>query len=227
MSLPEDDGWGSRWYFAAPPADSCPVPARTLSHMPTPPRRTAVVVAAACLALAACSGGSTPAGAPAASPSLDEAAAAAVAAIPTPEGMDPQLLQPLVGLGPCEDQDRIRVIDAEVPDPVVLPPGALLTEVDQTGPLTNLQGYVPLTPVQTRVFYQEMEDAEILQVEDEIREAEVLLSRLEHRTFFKSQAVCEQGSIFVAVLAPEVEDGALPAPAGDGTVTTEAPSPAG
>lgn len=77
-----------------------------------------------------------------------------------------------------------------------------------------------MTPVQIRVDYQRRGDVQILQVEDEIREAEVLLTADDRRVFVKAQALCEDGSIFVAVVAPAEASGSVPVPAGS-------PQPAG
>jgi hypothetical protein len=119
----------------------------------------------------------------------------AQAAIP-----DDALLEPLRALGPCENAPRAGR-DDDVAG-LVLPDGAVLTQVSPAEPLTNAQGYIPMTPVQIRVYYQQHPDLEVLSVEDEVQESEVLVEAGDRRLFIKSQAVCELGSVFVAVVAP-------------------------
>ena len=144
----------------------------------------------------------------------------APAATPTtarsPGDIDPALLEPLTALGPCNVDPN--TIDEEPAEGTLLPDGAVLTAQTQQGPLTQIKGYIPMTPVQIRVFYQRQDeyDYEILQVEDEIRESEVLLADGNNRLFVKAQAICELGSVFLAVLAPESSGDQVPVPAGGG-----------
>lgn len=134
----------------------------------------------------------------------------------SPGDIDPALLEPLTALGPCNVDPNI--IDDEPAEGTLLPEGAVLTSQTQQGPLTQIKGYIPMTPVQIRVFYQRQDDYdyEILQVEDEIRESEVLLADGNNRLFVKAQAICELGSVFLAVLAPESSGDQVPVPAGGG-----------
>lgn len=164
--------------------------------------------AALCVAvLGACSSAPAPGAAP--SPTSGPTLPAALA---SPGDVDPALLAPLRGLGPCDVNPN--AIELGEVDGLVLPPGAVVTERTDDGPLTTVRGYVPLTPVQVRVLYQRDPDVEIVQVEDEIRESETLLDNGEHRLFVKAQAVCEQGSVFLAVVAPRAADAPVPAPTG-------------
>lgn len=172
-------------------------------------RLPALLLPVAAVALAGCVGAdrdATPT--PAAAPTGDLPGFLSDA----PEGMDPQLLGPLQGLGPCE-LDPEPVVDGEVPG-LVLPPDAVVTQRSQDGPLTNVQGYLPYTPIQIRVFYETRAELDTIQSEDEIRESEVLLGDGEHRLFVKAQAVCDTGSVFVAVVAPEVASDVVPTPQG-------------
>ena len=109
-------------------------------------------------------------------------------------------LQPLTRLGPCEDIPQAA--DSENVPGLVLPEDTVVTQVSPADPLTNVQGYVPMTPVQVRAYYQQHPDLTIVSVEDEGFEAEVLFDVDDRRVFVKSQAVCELGSVFVAVVAP-------------------------
>ena len=108
--------------------------------------------------------------------------------------------QPLRALGRCDDPPQ-PLDDAEVPG-LVLPEGTVVTQVSPAQPLTNITGYFTMTPVQARAFYQEHPDLTIISVEDEGFEAEVLYQVDDWRVFVKSQAVCELGSVFVAVVSP-------------------------
>lgn len=132
-----------------------------------------------------------------------------------PEGMDPTLLAPLAGLGPC-DLELDEPVDEQI-EGLVLPPDAVVTRVSRQDPLVNVQGYVPFTPIQTRVFFQTRAELEVIQAEDEVREAELLVADGTHRMFLKAQAVCESGSVFIAVIAPEVAADAVPVPTGAAT----------
>ena len=187
--------------------------ARPSPRSPTLARAAAAAVAATLLV--GCSGGSD---GETAQPGVAPATATASSATPTaarsPGDIDPALLEPLTGLGPCTVKPN--TIDEEPADGALLPDGAVLTSQTQEGPLTQIKGYIPMTPVQIRVFYQRQDTFEVVQVEDEIRESEVLLADGDNRLFVKSQAICELGSVFLAVLAPENAGAQVPAPAGGG-----------
>jgi hypothetical protein len=127
--------------------------------------------------------------------------------------IDPALTAPLEGLPPCGDPPAAAT---DPPAPLTVPAGGIVTRVDVTGPLTNVQGWLPYTPVEIRVHYEGLAGWESLQSEDEIWEAELLLTDGDTRIFLKAQAVCRRGSVFVAVLAADDLGGQLPTPAGGG-----------
>jgi hypothetical protein len=180
-------------------------------RLPAVQRLSAALLVA--VLLGACGSGG---GAEVAAP--DESAAPAAPALPTgrlsPGDIDPALLEPLTMLGPCTVDPN--AIDEEPAEGTLLPDGAVLTSQTQQGPLTQIKGYIPMTPVQIRVFYQRQDTFEVLQVEDEIRESEILLADGNHRLFVKAQAICELGSVFLAVLAPEDAGDQVPLPAQGG-----------
>jgi hypothetical protein len=126
-------------------------------------------------------------------------------ALATPGGRAPipdkALLQPLTQLGPCKKAPAPR--GPQHVDDLITPPGAVFTTIEHTGPLATVQGYIPMTPVQIRVFYQQHRGLRIESVEDESIESEVLADRGPNRMFVKAQAVCDLGSVFVAVIAPK------------------------
>lgn len=133
---------------------------------------------------------------------------------PSPLPVDPALLEPLTALGPCPDPPPSPAPDLEPVDGLSLPDSAVLTSTTASGPIAEVQGYVPMTPVQLRVHYQTHPTLEVVLIEDEIRESESLVTDGTYRLFVKAQAVCELGSVFVAVVAPESEAQAVPVPTG-------------
>lgn len=156
------------------------------------------------LVLVSCSPDTSPAPAPTPPPGTEAATAAMPQTLATPGAEAPvpnaDRQQPLRGLGPCHDAPA-EGHDDDV-EGLVLPPDAIVTKVSPAGPLTNVQGYLPLTPIEVRAFYQLHNDVTIISVEDEVFESEVLFEAGDRRVFVKSQAVCERGSVFVGVVAP-------------------------
>ena len=129
------------------------------------------------------------------------------------------LLQPLEHLPACASPPPSAKTGAI--KGLKLPDGAVVTRVTASNPLTTIEGYVPLTPIQLRVYYQRLEGLDVLKAEDEVWESETLVTDGTHRLFVKAQAICAKGSNLVAVVAPEAQAGAVPAPAGSPT----APAP--
>lgn len=95
---------------------------------------------------------------------------------------------------------------------LTVPDGTVVTKVEQQDPLTNVSAYTPMTPAQFERTYLEMAGVTVLINENEIYEAELLISNGTHRTFFKATATCRQGSSLLAVVAPEVDAKGLPVP---------------
>ena len=117
-------------------------------------------------------------------------------------------LGPLEALAECEGTPAA---DGEAPEGLILPEGAVIQKVTPQGPLVNVTAYVPLTPVQFEQTYRDL-DVEILISENEVYEAEMLVSDGTHRNFLKAAALCRQGSSVLAVVAPEVDAEGLPVP---------------
>ncbi len=132
-----------------------------------------------------------------------------------PAPIAPDALGPLTGLGPC-NYDAGEPVDASAVDDLIVPPSTIISRIEPNGPLTQVQGYLEMTPVQLRAWYRDHPAVEELQSEDEGFESEILVESGEHRLFVKASAVCEQGSVFVAVIAPTSEQGGVPTPAGGG-----------
>ena len=121
-------------------------------------------------------------------------------------------------LAPCEAQPSPPAVP-DVPG-LRLPPEAAVYSVFKTGPLTQAEGVVELTPVQMRAHYEQRDDLDVLSVEDETFESEVLVTDGVHRMFVKTQVLCATASNFKATVGSEADAGAVPTPAGS-------PAPAG
>lgn len=114
----------------------------------------------------------------------------------------------LEALADCQDPPAAQ---GEAPEGLMLPEGAVIQKVTPQGPLVNVTAYVPMTPVQFEESYREL-GVEILISENEIYEAEMLVSDGSHRNFLKAAALCKKGSSVLAVVAPEVDAEGLPIP---------------
>lgn len=151
------------------------------------------------LGAAGCGGAGDPTAAPLGDPServttgTFGATASATAPLPQDEG------GPLLALPEC--QPAPEGIDADVPG-LLLPEGAVVTEVKEQGPLMVVRGYIDQTPIQVRKFYGDYQGLELFEIEDEIFEAEVLFGRGAHRSYVKAQAQCQQGSGLIVFVGP-------------------------
>lgn len=103
---------------------------------------------------------------------------------------------------------------------LLLPEETVVHSVRRRGPITTVQGFVPLTPVEVREYYEDDPDIQIIVSEDELVEAELLFTNGKVRNFVKARSACREGSDIVTVIARELT--ALPAPAGTAT-----PGPSG
>lgn len=123
-------------------------------------------------------------------------------------------LQALTVLGPCTAPDLVPDPAADDVDGLILPQNAVVTSVDVQDPLTTVEGYIASTPLQVQAGYAEDPSLEIITLEDEVWESETLVADGVHRLFVKVQAICEEGSVFLVVVAPDDDADALPVPAG-------------
>lgn len=129
-------------------------------------------------------------------------------------GFDPNqpATGPLTALAECDGPP-----EAEAFPPVegaTLHPDTTITSVTDQGPLVNVTGYIPITPVNVRLWYEAQDDLELIIIEDEIFEAELLVSDGTHRTYVKASAICQTGSTMLGVVAEELDADSLPVPAG-------------
>lgn len=93
---------------------------------------------------------------------------------------------------------------------LLLPDGAVPVLLDVAGELTQVQGFVTLTPVQVLDAYVRRTDLEVLSTEHEVFESELLYevdvvgadgARSRRRVYLKAQAVCATGSNFNALVS--------------------------
>lgn len=110
-------------------------------------------------------------------------------------------------LGPCVDQGQ--GIEHDVAG-VVLPPRTLTFAVQETPPLVQLTGYVELTPIEFRDFYEGRSDVHVLHIEDEGFEAEVLIGDDDRRMYARAQVICEHGSNVTVTVGPAADAELLP-----------------
>ena len=123
----------------------------------------------------------------------------------------PDAAAPLEALPDCSEPPDPS---GEAPEGFIAPEGTVIQAVTPQKPLINVTAYIPATPGKVRQEYAKLEGIEVLISEDEIFEAEMLVSDGDHRTYAKVTAICREGSNMLAVVAPELEAGALPTPAG-------------
>ncbi len=114
--------------------------------------------------------------------------------------VDPAHLEPLAVLPECEPAPAPTT--AAAPDVVALPADSVVTSWEETGPLTQVSAYVALAPPQILAFYQQ-QGLEILHIENEVFDAEVLVSDGRRRVIVNAQAVCRDGSTLIATVMPE------------------------
>lgn len=154
--------------------------------------------------LAACAGGG---GTPTATPTGDA----------QPTAYDSLLLEPMNALPSCAPPPEPG--DVGEVEGLAVPEGTVLLQRNDTERLIRVVGYVPLTPVQSLVAYEQL-PVDVILREHEQFESELVYETDTHRAFVKTQVQCATGSNLVAVVA-EIEDaGAVPTPTGG-------PAPAG
>ena len=123
---------------------------------------------------------------------------------------------PLEALPDCTD---IPTEAAEAPEGFTAPEGTIVVQVTPQDPLVNVVGYLKMTPTEVRLAYEALDGIQLLLSEDEVFEAELLVSDGDHRTYVKATAACKRGSHLLAVVAPEVSASGLPVPQGAASAT--------
>jgi hypothetical protein len=107
---------------------------------------------------------------------------------------------PLSGFGECTAPRRGpvgRVAGLDLPD------GAILTSDRLKGRFTIVRGFIQMTPIAIRRFYEERADIEMFFIEDEVTEAEAFFTNGSYRNFVKARTVCDRGSSLFVIVAPE------------------------
>lgn len=89
------------------------------------------------------------------------------------------------------------------PPGIVLPASVVIAAVEPQAGLTKVSGYVPLTPGAMLLEITKRAGVRVITSEDEVFEAEALLTDGATRTFVKARALCKDGSELVALVAPE------------------------
>ena len=151
----------------------------------------------AVLAAAGCAGSAGTGGEP------DAAAPAPTSTAPAAEG------GPLTDLPECSAPPGPTGVQDAAAD-LVLPDGAVVTDVEDLGELVSVRGFVAATPIQVREFYEAEPGIELYVSEDELYEAEVLYGAGDARVFVKAQATCQQGSALSIFIGPEDGEGLPP-----------------
>lgn len=131
---------------------------------------------------------------------------------------------PLTALPECAPAPPEVEVDPGLLEGAELPEGAVLTSALAQDPIVNLTAYVDGTPVEVRNEFELRRGIDIIVIEDEVFEAELLVSNGTHRTYLRVGATCSTGSTLIAVVAPELEADALPLPPG---AFTASPTPGG
>lgn len=131
-------------------------------------------------------------------------------------GINPGAADPYARLPACRTPEGSGRSTVET----VLPPGAVVTSSQSEGPVTTVTGFVAMTPVQVRAFYErDQTRLTVRQAEDEIYEAEVFGAVGQLRQFIKATAICRDGSQLMAVAARGRAASAVPTPSGGPTPT--------
>ncbi|MGH3736917.1 MAG: hypothetical protein ACRDT6_15100 [Micromonosporaceae bacterium] len=129
---------------------------------------------------------------PAGSAAPDERQGAPLRAFPT--------CGPAPTAGPATARDAVKGL--------VLPPGTVITGSTAQGKTLNISGYVALTPVRIRQFYEKRTELKFFTIEDEVFEAEVFFQQPDgKRAYVKAKPACRTASRLVIVIAPGASPG--------------------
>ncbi|MGH3715071.1 MAG: hypothetical protein ACRDT4_16645, partial [Micromonosporaceae bacterium] len=134
-------------------------------------------------------GSASPSPAPSRNPSAaapDERQGAPLRAFPT--------CGPAPTAGPASARDAVKGL--------VLPPGTVVTGSTRQGKTLNISGYVALTPVRIRQFYEKRTELTFYTIEDEVFEAEIFFGQPDgRRAYVKAKPACRTASRLVIVIA--------------------------
>lgn len=130
------------------------------------------------------------------------------------------LVDPVAALGACDDAPAST---GELDDDIagLLLADVILTRIVEGDPVTEVTGWIAATPVDVKRRYETGQPGvRLLGSEDELVEAEVLLTDGDHRAYLTFTSVCDEASRFVGIIAPELADAPLP-PLRGGTPTPQ------
>lgn len=150
-----------------------------------------------------------PAPAPAPAPALQAGSVADLLPTRGPQETPPPeelaLRRSVLGaLGACPAPPATRVA---APAGLVLPPGAVVTRVQEMPASVQVDGWVPLTPVQVREHFLARDGVEVVASEDEVIESETQMEAGAHDVFVKARALCPTASSLVGVVTPDTGKG--------------------
>ncbi len=114
---------------------------------------------------------------------------------------DARPLGRLTDLPTCDEAPEAGPVAA--PQGLFLPNGAVVTEVEDIGPITSVLAWVPMTPSQARRAYEGADGYEIVMREDEGYDAEVTVTDGAARSFVEIVAICDQASTINIVTSAE------------------------
>lgn len=137
-------------------------------------------------------GSGSPSARPSASAAPDERDGAPLRAFPS--------CDPAPTAGPAAARDAVKGL--------VLPPGTVITGSKTQGKTLNISGYVALTPVRIRQFYEKRTELTFFTIEDEVFEAEVFFQQPDgKRAYVKAKPACRSASRLVIIIAPGASPG--------------------
>ena len=165
-------------------------------------------MAAVAVLLSACASS----GPPSVVPSGAAPSGASVTPLPYPTAFSSELLAPMAALEECGEVTAPD--DAPTAAGLLLPDDSVIQQVADASGLTQVLGYVPMTPVQLLDHYLGRDDVDIITLEHEQFESETLYETADHRVFVKAQVACATGSQFVAVIADAEDAAEVPVPSG-------------
>jgi hypothetical protein len=108
-------------------------------------------------------------------------------------------------LAPCDAPPE--AIDVRGVEGLRLPDAAFPTAIHLSGPLTQVDGFLAMTPIEARAHYADETGVEVLLLEDEGFEAEALIADGTHRMYIVVRVICATGSEFAATVGPDAASG--------------------
>ena len=108
--------------------------------------------------------------------------------------------------GPCEFARPKRTV--EPPKTLIVPDGIEVEEVAPLPPNQKVAGYLPMTPPQFLKLFDRDRRLGILFRENELRDAEMMVTDGRTRSFWKLTQACPEGSRFTVLTGEELQPAA-------------------